>query len=99
MPELMKFCGPHGRCNICEEIGKKYVEFGTLLLEDTTGSIIQAIEWQYHYAAEWINWDILKRWIQGKGKQPVTWETLVGVLRDIQLKTLADDIEAIKLKV
>ena len=45
--------------------------------------------------AEQINIEILKQWLTGRGKQPVTWATLVEVLRDIKLCTLADDIEAV----
>ena len=46
--------------------------------------------------AERINTEILQDWLAGKGKQPVTWATLVGVLRDIELSTLAGQIEAVK---
>ena len=46
--------------------------------------------------AERINEEILEKWLVGKGKQPVTWATLVEVLRDIELSVLADDIEAVK---
>ena len=45
--------------------------------------------------AERINIEVLKQWLTGRGKQPVTWAILVEVLRDIKLSTLADDIEAI----
>ena len=46
--------------------------------------------------AERINKEILERWLVGTGKKPVTWTTLVEVLRDIELSILADDIEAVK---
>ena len=46
--------------------------------------------------AEQINTDVLRQWINSKGKQPVTWKTLTEVLRDIKLNTLAGDIEAVK---
>ena len=96
LEELIRFEGQKGRCNILEEIGTKYRIFGTLLLQDDTGERTKSIEWKYHYEAEWINWEICKRWIQGEGKQPVTWETLVGVLEDISMRTLTDDIKAAK---
>ena len=92
--ELIKF---EGRRNVVEEIGTKYRTLGTLLLKDRTGAIVDAIELKHHYTAESISFDILKRWIQGKGMRPVAWKTLVGVLRDIKMRTLADDIEAAKL--
>ena len=46
--------------------------------------------------AERINVEILQEWLTGRGKQPVTWATLVDVLHDIGLHTLADEIDAVK---
>ena len=46
--------------------------------------------------AEEIDTEILQEWLTGRGKQPVTWTTLVEVLRDIELSTLAGKIEAVK---
>ena len=43
-----------------------------------------------------INIEIIEEWVAGKGKHPVTWKTLTQVLRDIELSTLAGEIEAIK---
>ena len=40
--------------------------------------------------------EILEEWIAGRGKQPVTWNTLTEVLHDIELSTLAKEIEAVK---
>ena len=40
-----------------------------------------------------INKEILKKWLQGRGKKPVTWRTLIEVLRDSQLSELADEIQ------
>ena len=45
---------------------------------------------------ERINIEILQEWVTGRGKQPVTWTTLVEVLRDIELSVLAAEIEAVK---
>ena len=46
--------------------------------------------------AEKINMEIFQEWLIGRGKQPVTWATLVEVLRDIELTALASEIEAVK---
>ena len=42
--------------------------------------------------------EILEEWIAGRGKQPVIWKTLIEVLHDIELSTLAREIEAVKLQ-
>ena len=46
--------------------------------------------------AEEINKEILEQWIAGRGTHSVTWKTLIEVLRDIELITLAREIEAVK---
>ena len=46
--------------------------------------------------AEEINKEILEQWITGRGMHPVTWKILTEVLRDIDLNTLAQEIEAVK---
>ena len=39
---------------------------------------------------------ILEEWLEGKGL-PVTWESLVKTLRNIDLSVLADQIQASKI--
>ena len=46
--------------------------------------------------AEEINKEVLEQWTTGRGKHPVTWKTLTEVLCDIELSTLAGEIEAVK---
>ena len=97
LPELLKFACTDGRVvNIPVEIGIQYVKFGTFLLDDTNGSRVKIMAHEHLNKAEQINTEILQEWLTGRGKQPVTWGTLVEVLRDIELSTLASDIEAIK---
>ncbi len=93
MPELVRFKGERQLHNIFKEIGTRYSDFGTLLLEDNTGAVIQGLERQCGIDSFRINREILSGWIQGEGRKPVTWATLIGVLRDIGMNTLADDIE------
>ena len=47
---------------------------------------------QYQHDAAKINYEILQQWIQGKGRQPVQWSTLIDVLKKIQLSVLAKKI-------
>lgn len=37
--------------------------------------------------------EMMQRWLMGSGRQPVTWATLIEVLREAGLKTLAGDLE------
>ena len=96
MLECIRFRGRKRRINIPQEIGVKYREFGLLLLEDHNGARIRALALKHINDANEINIEIIEEWVAGKGKRPVTWKTLTEVLRDIELSSLAGEIEAIK---
>ena len=76
-------------------IGTNYETFGTLLLNDQQGEKIDSITEKA--GAKGTNLAILKRWLRGEGVQPATWRTLVQVLKDSELNTLAQEIEAAKV--
>ena len=97
MRELITFPGRNGKTDISEQIGINYKRFGILLLDDSNGVRVDAIEKKHHEAAKEINLEILSKWVNGSGKQPVTWKTLVDILFEIGLTALADDIKAVKL--
>ena len=97
LPELLRFTCTDGRVvSIPMEVATKYVRFGVFLLDDRTGSRVKIMAHMHHYDPERINTEILQEWLIGRGKQPVTWETLVEVLCDIELFTLAGDIRTSK---
>ena len=93
----MKFTFTDGTVvNILIEIALKFSQFGTFLLDDRSGSRVKIMAYKHRYDAEQINMEIIQERLSGRGKQPVTWDTLVEVLRDIELSTLAGEIEAVK---
>ena len=83
LPQLLSFPCAERKVNIPVEIGTKYARFGTLLLEDANGTRVSNMEHQYQRDPERINTEIFREWLNGKGKQPVTWATLIEVLHDI----------------
>ena len=94
--ECVRFRGRERRINIPQEIGVKYHEFGLFLLDDETGARIHSLANKHMNDAEQINMEVLQQWITGRGKHPVTWKTLIQVLRNIELTVLAGEIEAVK---
>ena len=82
--------------NIPEEIATKYVCFGTFLLNDRNGSRVKIMAHKHLNDAEQINTEILQEWLTGRGKQPVNWATLIKVLHDTKLFTLAENIVDVK---
>ena len=90
--QLTYFKTRSGSINITEQIGTSYRNLGLHLLEDANGVVTKAIRDQYHHNAATINYEILQRWIQGAGMQPVQWSTLIDVLKKIELSPLAKEI-------
>ena len=77
--------------NIPECVGADYIKFGTLLLNDECGTLVDAIEHDCHYRSHRITSKILQKWILGTGKPP-TWRALVETLHTCNYTTLADQI-------
>ena len=89
---VISFPGKSGSINILQQISTKYFMFGVSLLNDETGAEVSAIVTKYHGDAEQINLEVLRLWIRGRGK-PLSWNILIGVLKEIGLDTLASDIK------
>ena len=63
---------------------------GIILLNDETEVNVEALKKEYLLHAEDINRVIFMKWT---GVPPVSWSTLLDVMRKIGLGTLASDIE------
>ena len=63
-----------------------------MLLDDDYGHIVDAIVQQQQYNSEQITLKIVQRWLTRGGRQPITWNTFIQVLEDIQLNELAREI-------
>ena len=93
LPELLNFNTSSGRTvNIVDQIATHYSKLDPLLLNDDNGAVTSAIADKHQRSSETINQEILTRWLQGRGKLPVTWSTLLDVLRDVGLSELTQMI-------
>ena len=90
---LRHFPVANGHMDLAEEIGAEYDKFGTLLLDDENGNKVKNIEVSKRGDPVGITVEILKQWLQGKGRKPVAWQTLVKCLRDTDLNTLVDKMK------
>ena len=95
-PQLMCFSIDGRRVDIIERISTKYYEFGTFILEDDNGDKMDAIVEECHENSYKINRRVLKRWLNGEGKKPVSWATLATELEHAGLSELARDIRSEK---
>ena len=91
MDEIRRFRKTDGRViDLVTEIGTDYKKIGRILLESDRK--VANIETSKQGHVENIVDEILREWLKGSGRTPVTWETLVTVLRESGLVVLADDI-------
>ncbi len=95
LPEIISLSLPDGSIlDLTQQIGTHFNRFGIMLLNDETGARITAIETQHSKNAQNINLEVFKSWINGEGREPISWNTLVTVLREIGLNPLADKINS-----
>ena len=88
LPQLLRLKVPQG-------VGANYTTFGVLLLNDELGSRVQALKMDCLGVPENVTQRVLQEWLEGKGLEPVTWETLIQTLRDSGLSSLAEHISVI----
>ena len=80
------------RLKIPQRVGANYSTFGILLLNDAVGSRVRALKKECQGDTDDTILRILEEWLEGRGVEPVTWETLIKTLRDCDLSTLADEV-------
>ena len=80
--------------DIITNIAPKYHDFGIFLLNDKKGSIVDSFEIKFSKDPYRITQEILKWWLQGRGVGPVTYATLVKILKKTGLNVLAQTIES-----
>lgn len=85
MGQLQKFVGVSGMAlEVVKEVSTDWEKLALAL--HLRGEIIRE---QSQFQAETACHNILQRWLNGEGRQPVTWGTLVDGLEDIGYGTLA----------
>ena len=60
-------------------------------------AVVKTIKLNNHYQYDRACMDMFGRWLEGKARQPVSWETLIAALRDSgerDLKKLATVLDA-----
>ena len=93
LPQLLRFPKrSDGVLNIIEEVTGKYHDLGICLLDDRNSTITNNIEAEHKLDHTRITKAIFKRWLEGRGRRPQSWSTLITVLREIELTTLAKEI-------
>jgi hypothetical protein len=88
LPDLIKLSSSKRDIRILKESAGKYTQIGALLLRDDTGAIVSAIEQSDRVGTVE---SIYRQWIQED--EDHSWEKLIQCFRDVQLNSLARDLE------
>ena len=93
MPALLKFPLSSGETiNLALEISKHY-SFSIELLQDNNGNTLNRISEGVGPRPERILQEVFRKWLAGSGKPLKTWKTIIQVLKDIKMLTLAETLE------
>ena len=76
--------------DIHKDVGPNYKIFGTFLLRDKTGMVVEGIRYCYRSPQD-ITLQILQEWLIGRGES-ITWQSLIKALRSSDLNVLADRV-------
>ena len=80
------------RLKIPEKVGISYENFGTFLLDDRKGRLVQNIEFNCNRQPQSIVINILRWWLTHEPTL-VTWENLIEILKMSDLNTLASEVQ------
>ena len=81
------------RINIINKVSPRWSEFAVQLDFDNDGTTMQMIRERCYPDPEDCCKEMMREWLSGKGRQPVTWELLVEILKDCELEVLAKQVE------
>ena len=93
LPTLRRFPVKNEFIDIAAKIGTNYELFGTFLLQDKDGNKVKTIEMSEGRDPIRITVEILRQWLQGKGKLPVNWQTLIQCLQHSNLNVISESIK------
>ena len=81
------------KLEIIKSVTPKWKEFGDLLEFDHDGTHLDVIEAKHPNNRPASCREMFQYWLAGNGVEPVSWRTLVSLLRNVEKNTLAKDLE------
>ena len=82
---------------IIKTIAKDWKDFGYLLNFDETGRTIDCIAKENQLRPIDCCTHMMREWLEGRGRQPATWATLIDLLKDAEINDLAQQLERMVL--
>ena len=78
---------------IIETIATNWKDLEYLLDFDRTGRTVHRIAREHQLRPIDCCTEMLREWLQGRGRQPATWATLIDLLKDADINDLAESLE------
>ena len=78
---------------VISTIAAKWKKFGIFLDFDETGQTLDCIAKDHPLDVEECCTAMMREWLQGRGRQPATWATLIDLLKDAKINVLAQQLE------
>ena len=82
---------------IIATVAAHWQDFGYLLDFDETGRTIDRIAREHQLRPIDCCAAMLREWLEGRGRQPATWATLIDLLKDADINDLAQQLERMVL--
>ena len=83
---------------IIATIAPDWKDFGIHLDFDEMGRTLDRIAREHQLRSIDCCTTIMREWLEGKGRQPATWATLIDLLKDADINDLAQQLERIVLR-
>ena len=81
--------------DIITAITQDWKNFGIYFDFDETGRTLNCIAKDYHYHSIDCCTQMMTEWLEGSGRQPATWATLIDLLKDAEMNDLAQQLVTI----
>lgn len=79
---------------VVKRVASKWEDLVIMLELDEQGGRVETIRRDFvQHGVEKCCLQALRLWLKGEGKKPISWATLLGVLRDIECSAVAKDIQ------
>ena len=81
--------------DIITAITQDWKNFGIYFDFDEAGRTLNCIAKDYHYHSIDCCTQMMTEWLEGSGRQPATWATLIDLLKDAEMNDLAQQLVTI----
>ena len=91
--ELQRLCRDDVVVNVIKAVAPSWKKFALYLTMDK--NMVDIWEKNHAYQVEDVAMKLFGHWLNGNGRQPISWKTLIQALRENDLPNVATEVEEI----